>query len=92
MRVGDIVTFTMPNFSRTSQEDKEAKDKYLSGRYLINAARHHVSALNKRHTMVLELVKDSFNINYPEEQYDLFTNNEADDGLLYSTSHLDETQ
>ena len=40
----------------------------------------------------LELVKDSFSINYPEEQYDLFTNNEADDGLLYSTSHLDETQ
>jgi hypothetical protein len=92
VRVGSVVTFTMPNFSRTSQEDKEAKDKYLSGRYLINAARHHVSALNKRHTMVLELVKDSFNINYPEEQYDLFTNNEADDGLLYSTSHLDETQ
>jgi len=92
VRVGDVVTFTMPNFARTSKNDQEAKDKYLSGRYLINAARHHVSAINKRHTMVLELVKDSFNEFLPEEAYDIFTNNEADDGLLYSTSHLDETQ
>ena len=90
VRVGDVVTFTMPSFSRTSQDDKDPKDKYLSGRYLINAARHHVSAINKRHTMVLELVKDSFNKELPEEEYDLFTNNEADDGGLYSTSHMDE--
>ena len=92
VRVGNVVTFTMPNFARSTKDDKEAKDKYLSGRYLINAARHHVSAINKRHTMVLELVKDSFNEFLPEEAYDIFTNNEADDGLLYSTSHLDETQ
>jgi len=92
VRVGNVVTFTMPNYARSSKEDKEAKDKYLSGRYLINAARHHVSAINKRHTMVLELIKDSFNEFLPEEAYDIFTNNEADDGLLYSTSHLDETQ
>jgi hypothetical protein len=92
VRVGNVVTFTMPNYARSSKEDKEAKDKYLSGRYLISAARHHVSAINKRHTMVLELIKDSFNEFLPEEAYDIFTNNEADDGLLYSTSHLDETQ
>ena len=44
----------------------------------------HVSTLNKRHTMVLELVKDSFNEVYPDEEIDLFTNNENDRGLLYS--------
>ena len=40
--------------------------------------------------MVLELVKDSFNIEYPGETTDHFTNNENDKGLLYSASHLDE--
>ena len=90
VRVGDIVTFTLPNYRKTPEEDLEAKDIYISGRYLINAARHHVSAINKRHTMVLELVKDSFNIEYPGETTDHFTNNENDRGLLYSASHLDE--
>ena len=90
IRVGDIVTFTLPNYRKTPEEDLEAKDTYISGRYLINAARHHVSAINKRHTMVLELVKDSFNVEYPGETTDHFTNNENDRGLLYSASHLDE--
>ena len=40
--------------------------------------------------MVLELVKDSFNVGYPEEETDYFTNNESDRGLLYSASQLDE--
>ncbi len=92
LRVGDIVNFTLPKYAPFSKEDLKDNDKYLSGRYLISAARHHVSAINKRHTMVLELIKDSFNEFLPEEAYDIFTNNEADDGLLYSTSHLDETQ
>jgi len=90
VRVGEIVSFTLPDFRRTPEGDIEAKDKYISGRYLINSIRHHVSNINKRHTMVLELVKDSFNEGYPEEETDYFTNNEDDNGLLYSTSQLDE--
>jgi hypothetical protein len=90
VRVGDICTFTLPDFRRTPEGDIEAKDKYISGRYLINSARHHVSNINKRHTMVLELIKDSFNVGYPEEDTDYFTNNEDDRGLLYSASQLDE--
>jgi len=90
VRVGDICTFTLPDFRRTPEGDIEAKDKYISGRYLINSARHHVSNINKRHTMVLELIKDSFNVGYPEEDTDYFTNNENDRGLLYSASQLDE--
>ena len=46
-------------------------------------ARHHVSTLNKRHTLVLELIKDSFNVGYPDEEIDLFTNNELDQGEIY---------
>ena len=90
IRVGDIVTFSIPSYQKKSEDDKVGEDKYISGRYLINAARHHVSAINKRHTMVLELVKDSFNEVYPGETTDHFTNNENDRGLLYSASHLDE--
>ena len=90
VRTGDIVTFTLPNYRKTPEEDIEAKDIYISGRYLVNAARHHVSAINKRHTMVLELVKDSFNKPYPEEILDLFTNNEDDTGSAYSATELDE--
>jgi len=90
VRVGDIVSFTLPDYKRTPDDDIEAKDKYISGRYLVNSVRHHVSNINKRHTMVMELVKDSFNEGYPEEGNDYFTNNENDNGLLYSTSHLDE--
>ena len=90
VRVGDIVSFTLPDYKRTPDNDIEAKDKYISGRYLVNSVRHHVSNINKRHTMVMELVKDSFNEGYPEEGTDYFTNNENDNGLLYSTSHLDD--
>jgi hypothetical protein len=90
VRVGDICSFTLPNFRRTPKDELKTIDKYISGRYLINAVRHHVSNINKRHTMVLELIKDSFNVGYPEEDTDYFTNNEDDRGLLYSASQLDE--
>jgi len=90
VRVGDIVSFKLNDYKKTSTDDMEAKDKYISGRYLVSSARHHVSSVNKRHTMIMELVKDSFNEGYSEEDTDYFTNNENEDGLLYSTSHLDE--
>ena len=61
-------------------------------RYLISAARHHVSTLNKRHTLALELIKDSFNVSLPQENIELFTNNEAQDGGPYKASAIDDFQ
>jgi len=90
LRVGDIVNFTLPKYAPFSKEDPKDNDKYLSGRYLISAARHHVSTLNKRHTLALELIKDSFNVSLPQEDIELFTNNEAQDGGPYKASALDE--
>ena len=90
LNVGDIVHFSLPKYAPASPEDTKDTDKYLTGRYLISAARHHVSTLNKRHTLVLELVKDSFNIGYPDEEIDLFTNNERDNGGIYLSSEVDE--
>ena len=90
LRVGDIVNFTLPKYAPHSKDDPKDNDKYLSGRYLISAARHHVSTLNKRHTLVLELIKDSFNVSLPQEDNELFTNNELQDGSPYRSSDLDD--
>ena len=90
LRVGDIVNFTLPKYAPASKNDIKDNDQYLSGRYLISAARHHVSTLNKRHTLALELIKDSFNIGYPEEENELFTTNEAQDGGAYRASAIDD--
>ena len=90
INVGDIVHFSMPKFAEKREDDKKDQDIYLTGRYLISAARHHISTTSKRHTLVLELVKDSFNASYPEENIDLFTNNESDKGDIYLASEVDE--
>ena len=90
LRVGDIVNFNLPKYAPFSKEDPKDQDIYLSGRYLISAARHHVSTLNKRHTLALELIKDSFNISLPQEDNELFTNNELQDGSPYKASDLDD--
>mgnify|MGYP003140087926 CR=1 FL=1 len=90
INIGDIVHFDLPKYSEATEEDVNDKDIYLSGRYLISAARHQVSIVSKRHTLVLELIKDSFNKPYPEETIDLFTNNEDDTGSAYSATEMDE--
>ena len=90
INVGDIVHFAMPKYASPTDEDIKDQDVYLTGRYLISAARHQVSIVSKKHTLVLELVKDSFNVSYPEENIDLFTNNESDAGRLYKASDIDE--
>ena len=90
INVGDLVHFSLPKYAEASKDDQKDQDKYLTGRYLISAARHHVSTLNKRHTLVLELIKDSFNVSLPTEENELFTNNELQDGSPYKASDLDD--
>ena len=91
INIGDIVHFSMPKYSKATNNDIKDEDVYLTGRYLISAARHQVSTISKKHTTVLELIKDSFNVAYPEETIDLFTNNEDDTGSAYSATELDES-
>ena len=90
INIGDLVHFSMPKYASPTDTDIKDQDVYLTGRYLISAARHQVSIVNKKHTLVLELIKDSFNKAYPEEIMDLFTNNEDDTGSAYSATELDE--
>ena len=90
INIGDIVHFAMPKYSKATENDINDQDTYLTGRYLISAARHQVSIVSKKHTTVLELIKDSFNTAYPEEIVDLWTNNEDDTGSAYSATEMDE--
>jgi len=92
INIGDIVHFAVPKYAPHHANDIKEQDIYLTGRYLISAARHQVSIVSKRHTTVLELIKDSFNKAYPEETMDLWTNNEDDTGSAYSATEMDEYQ
>ena len=92
INVGDIVHFAVPKYSSATDNDINDQDIYLTGRYLISAARHQVSIVSKKHTTVLELIKDSFNKAFPEETMDLWTNNEDDTGSAYSATEMDEYQ
>lgn len=60
IEVGNLVNFLFPKgVEKTDiRQDEDALDPYISGLYLITSIRHSFS-LNK-HTMYLELMKDSF--------------------------------
>ena len=90
INVGDIVHFSLPKYAKATAKDIKDQDVYLTGRYLISAARHHISSINKKHTMVLELIKDSYNKAYPDENMDIFTNNEDDKGKIYIQGQIDD--
>jgi hypothetical protein len=80
----------LPKYAKATAKDIKDQDVYLTGRYLISAARHHISSINKKHTMVLELIKDSYNKAYPDENMDIFTNNEDDKGKIYIQGQIDD--
>lgn len=63
IEVGKIINFLYPkNIDKTEGIiEEDALDPYLSGLYLVTAIRHEF-ALNK-HTMFMELIKDSFKTN-----------------------------
>jgi hypothetical protein len=63
MEVGSVVKFIYPIATPLDASDKNKLnyDRILTGNYLVTAIRHKVDL--QRHSMVLELVKDSFNGN-----------------------------
>ena len=90
LSVGEVVHFTHPSFKELKNSADKDFDPRLSGRYLITSIRHMVDLkLNKRHTMLLELVKDSFQQQLPEDTIDLFTNQENEEGDSYLQYELD---
>lgn len=59
LQAGCVVYFAMPKMGPKDGQDKaETYDMYMSGLYLISCIRHKINLY--RHTMNLEMVKDSF--------------------------------
>jgi len=63
---GSMINFDMP-INGTDHEN-EKTDKYYSGRYLIQSTRHMFDQKDKRHTIMMNLVKDSLNSELPINQ------------------------
>lgn len=91
INVGDVVHFDLPSYRRASRSDVQDVDKFISGRYIISGIRHHISAITKKHTSIIEIIKDSFSYPYAEEDIDLFTNNENDTGDNYLQYDIDKS-
>lgn len=90
INVGQIVEFHLPKYAISSKSDVKDTDPYISGRYLVSGLRHQISADSKMHRMVLELIKDSYNRAYTEEDQDLFTNNQNDTGDNFLQYEIDK--
>ena len=62
MVVGAVIDVVLYKMAATDPKQKEANllDNVFSGRYLVTKVRHHIKRTDNRHTMYLEVVKDSF--------------------------------
>jgi hypothetical protein len=71
--VGRMINLFYPSVGEKTNEDSEALiwDKFVSGIYMITAIHHQISPL--RHTMFLEISKDS----YAQEIYDVEVEGES---------------
>lgn len=77
---GDIVEFNMPVIGAEHTKDKF--DIYHSGRYLVSNLRHIFDAPNKRHEIVMTLVKDSISQELPQNKDG--TEPKGDKGMLHT--------
>ena len=86
IRVGEKVLLNIQSIATIYKEDYA--DKQLSGDYLIAKIRHVVKKAGaaSRHSMVMELIKDSYYGEMPVEINDYFTGREKD----YSDLHINQ--
>ena len=89
--VGEIVALNVPSVSLQKARDDYSLDKHLTGRYLLSKIKHTVNRPDDKHTMTLELIKDSPMEAFPESGLDNFTGKEAQqDGEYIDQYTLDE--
>ena len=86
IRVGEKVLLNIQSIATIYKDDYA--DKQLSGDYLIAKIRHVVKKAGaaSRHSMVMELIKDSYFGEMPVEVNDYFTGREKDNSNL----HIDQ--
>jgi hypothetical protein len=65
IKVGNVIKLKINDFRAFGeQESTEIEDDMYTGRYLVTAIRHIIAA--NKHTMYLEVIKDSFTVNLDE--------------------------
>ena len=73
----------MPSYEPKTGNEPSDNDRYMSGRYLVTSVRHQINIGMKKHVMVLECMKDSVRIPYPEEVNDTFIEREKNnEGII----------
>ena len=77
LNCGDIINFTVPVMQPKAQNN----NPYTSGRYLIMAIKHTISAESQNHEMTLRCFKDSVRTPYPSEEDALIVGKENDNKI-----------
>jgi len=90
IQAGDLITFEMPSYEARSGNEPYDYDAFMSGRYLITSVRHELNLKLKKHLTVLECMKDSVRIPYPQELNDTFLDKEKRNDAIIDIYELDQ--
>jgi hypothetical protein len=90
LQAGDLITFEMPSYEPNTGNEMTDNDAYMSGRYLITSVRHQINRSMKKHIMVLECMKDSVRLPYPEEINDTFIGREKNNEGIIDIYEFDD--
>ena len=79
LHAGDVLNIRTPSSEPKRSSDSDWKDKYLSGRYLVNSVRHYINIIgNREYKCIVELSRDSVPVRVPDKSTFLGTG--KDDG------------
>jgi len=67
IRIGQVIKLTVPSFEEKLNPFVDWMDKYMSGKYIISAIRHHLT-LGTGYRMRLELTRDSLPTALPDSK------------------------
>jgi hypothetical protein len=67
IRIGQVIKLTVPSFEEKLNPFVDWMDKYMSGKYIISAIRHHLT-LGTGYKMRLELTRDSLPTALPDSK------------------------
>ena len=90
LQAGDLITFEMPSYEPRNGNEPYDFDPFMSGRYLITSIRHELNLKLKKHLTILECMKDSVRIPYPQELNDTFLDREKRNDAVIDIYELDQ--
>jgi hypothetical protein len=84
IRIGQVIKLTVPSFEEKQNPFVNWLDKYMSGKYIISAIRHHLR-LDNGYRMRLELTRDSLPTAIPDGKV-WYTGSFPEQGDFFSSS------